>query len=187
MQRFRDCGETWRIYGMTFPTLVLSSSSSFFVSLIVLLRLLAIRKPMGFENTHEKLSKIGSLIIWSFCLFVPSIVFVLTVPSIYDQRVYALAILIQCHVIYTVPIIATISMYVMLLRTLKKKTNSDMNEETRMRLTSMAKMTQGIVVGLIVCNVPLILWMQYWLVMLSQGNGDAVFESTFGVKIFAKY
>ena len=99
-------------------------------------------------------------------------------PSVYDENAYIIANGIQFHVIYTLPIIATVIMYGILLYTLKKKT--DVSEATSMRLKSMSKMTQGVVVGLIVCNVPLILWVQYWIVMLKQGNSDAVFKSTFG-------
>ena len=60
-----------------------------------------------------------------------------------------------------------------------------MSEVTNRRLRSMANMTKGVVAGVIVCHVPLILWVHYWLVMLNQGNGDAVFKSTFGVNMFA--
>ena len=166
---------------MTYPTLVLSGSSSFLVSLIVFLRFLSIKRPIGFETTHKKVSHIGSILIWSFCLLVSSTIFVLTVPGIYHKNIYFVAIGVEVHVIYTFPIITTVIIYVILLYTLKQQSDTAMSEVTNRRLRSMANMTKGVVAGVIVCHVPLILWVHYWL-QGYQGNSDAVFKSTFGVK-----
>ena len=82
-------------------------------------------------------------------------------------------------VVYAFPVIATVIIYGMLLYTLKKQTS--ITERTRKRTRSMSKMTQGVVIAVIVCNVPLMLWAQYWIVMRKQGNDEAVFETTIGV------
>ena len=47
------CGDFWIDYGMNFPAFVLSGSSSFFVALIVLLRLLQVKNPMSYETAHK--------------------------------------------------------------------------------------------------------------------------------------
>ena len=112
--------------------------------------------------------------------------FVLTVPGIYDPSIYFIAIGVQIHVIYTFPIITTVIIYGTLLYTLKKQSDTAMSEVTNRRLRSMANMTKGVVAGVIVCHVPLILWVHYWLVTLNQENSDAVFKSTFGVKMLSQ-
>ena len=184
MQKFRQTGESWRIYGLTYPTFVFSSASSFLVLLIVLLRYLAIKNPMSFESSHIKYGKIGSAMIFSFCFIVPSITFVLTAPSIYDQKLYTVFNMIVFHIIYTIPITGTLIMYGMLIYALRNKKH--VAETTAMRLKSMANMSQGIVIGLVVCNVPLILWTQVYLVKMMQCKKEEFINSAFGVKVFVK-
>ena len=128
---------------MTYPTLVLSSSSSFLVSLIVFLRFLSIKRPIGFENTHKRVSHIGSITIWSFCLLVPSTIFVLTVPGIYDPNIYFMAIGVQVHVIYTFPIVTTVIIYGILLYTLNKHSDTAMSEVTNRRLRSISRLMKS--------------------------------------------
>ena len=83
------------------------------------------------------------------------------------------------HVTYAFPTIATVIIYGTLLYTLKKK--AGITEATRMRMRSMSKMTQGVVVAVIVCNAPLMLWAEYWIVMEKLGDDEAVLKTTFGV------
>ena len=62
-----------------------------------------------------------------------------------------------------------------------------MAEATTMRLKSMANMSQGIVIGLVVCNVPLIVWTQIYLVKLMQCKKEEFISSAFGVHNVTKY
>ena len=135
---------------------------------------------MSFETSHIKYGRIGSATILGYCLLIPSFTFVLTAPSIYDQKLYTLANMVQFHLIYTIPITGTLIMYGLLIYALKKKKR--VSEAVNLRLKAMARMTQGIVIGLVVCNVPLILWTQVYLVKMMQCKKDEFINSGFGVK-----
>ena len=135
---------------------------------------------MSFETSHIKYGRIGSATILGYCLLIPSFTFVLTAPSIYDQQLYTLANMIQFHLIYTIPITGTLIMYGLLIYALKKKKR--VSEAVNLRLKAMARMTQGIVIGLVVCNVPLILWTQVYLVKMMQCKKEEFINSGFGVK-----
>ena len=62
-------------------------------------------------------------------------------------------------------------MYVVLLYILKKKT--DVNEATNKKKKSMAKMIQGVVICLVICNLPTMIWILWWGEMLKQGTEEA--------------
>ena len=64
MERIGKDGEMWFIHGVTFVKSTLMSSSFCFVALVVLLRLLAVTKPLETETLHQKIGCIGSIICW---------------------------------------------------------------------------------------------------------------------------
>ena len=66
-------------------------------------------------------------------------------------------------------------------------TNSSSNTTDQMK--SMAKMTQGVVICLLICNLPQMAWAQWWGLMLQKGTEEAtkeVFGTHFGVHILRK-
>ena len=125
---------------MAFPAYVLLGSSCYLRALLVLLRLLAISRPTSFEALHIKISHTGSIIIWTipFLIFFTILVMAIAMPFPPDPNVNAFSIsyFTACNVCFTLPILATITIYGMLLHTLKR--NVGMAEVTSDRMKSLA-------------------------------------------------
>ena len=180
LQRYRDDHEVYRIKGTIVPIFVFTSSSSFFVALIVLLRLLMVKRPMSYERTHERVSRIGCIVIWVMSLALPSISFVISLPYFYNPKIYSIANLIESQALLTAPILLTVAIYVMLLCTLRPDTTA--GDTTSIRMKALVKMTHGIVIGLVVCNVPGLAYLAYLTTMLNKGKlDDEIFKSNISV------
>ena len=121
--------------------------------------------------------------------------FVLSLPYFFVLNLWIGCHVVAFHVLFSLPIILTTLLYIMLVYTLKKKvantkiTNSITNNcsnTTDHRKKSMAKVIQGVVICLIVCNLPMMAWVQWWGAMLQKGTKEAseeVFGTEFGVRI----
>ena len=161
------------------PSNILLSCSCYFVAVIVFLRLLAVKRPTDFEAAHERVSRIGSILIWMFTLLAWLPHFVLSFPSTYDPDVVSITHSIAFVVCHTVPILSTVLMYIMLLCTLKRSWYT--TYATTINQKSLAKMTQGVVVSLVVCNLPYGAWAKYAMAMYRKGKIDDVYNTIFGV------
>ena len=185
MDTLRKNGEGWKVYLMFLPSYVFLASSCCLVPLIVLLRLLAVKRPMNFKSAHAKFSCIGSVIVWAVSLFVFLIPFVI---CIYDKNeinmVCTISHNVASHLLNTLPILATVIIYFILIWTLKHKTDTAATG-TSLKKRSLAKMTKGIVVCLVACNLPYIALQQYVLVFYLQGNVYAAYDTTLEVPFLA--
>ena len=180
LKHYKDCGEGWKIAGITFPLRVLTGSSSYLVLLIVLLRLLAVKRPMDYGPIHKKVSRIGCILIWTISLLLPLLDFLLTLPSVYNSKVYGAAAGFQFLVFFIGPTFSTVIIYCLLLCNLNPETT--ISEATSSRMRGMAKMTRGIIIGLLVCNVPGIIFNIYLIMMILQGKTYETFSSTVAVR-----
>ena len=158
------CNEQWRNILTAAPLMASASTSSYFVALIVLLRFLMIKHPMNFESVHEKVTRIGCVTIWTMVLVICSIKVILSLPSTFDRNAYNAVISIEHYGLVAAPLLLTVIIYVMLLCTLDPQTAAGSATGTRMR--ELVKMTYGIVLGLIVFNVPGLL---YTVIITTQG------------------
>ena len=159
----------------------------YFVALIVLLRLLIVKYPMDYEDKHETIGRISTISIWSLALIVPSIIFIISLPDIYTLDVWVRGRVVAFQLLQTFPLLCTTIMYAILLYILKKKT--DVSEATNKKKKSMAKMIQGVVICLVICNLPMMLWILWWGEMLKKGTEEArevVFNTAFGVNNISK-
>lgn len=143
---------------MSFPFVVFAGSSTCFVALIVLLRFLSIKNPMTYKTAHKKISRIGCIVIWCTSFLVPSIAFIFQLPSLFDPVVLTetTSYVIVGIVLGVFPTLLTIISYVASLYALKQKTVS--SDQARKTIKSTSRMFGGIVIGLVVCNVPGILF-----------------------------
>ena len=148
----RECNEYWRNYGAMFPFMALGGSSSYFVTLIVLLRLLTITKPIGYEEAHKKLSRIACPTIWIFSLLLPTIVLIFSLPSIFDAGVFHIVLMSSMQLLGAVPMVSTLIIYGILLYILKKR--KSLTATTSKRMKSMERMTHGIIAALVILNAP---------------------------------
>ena len=164
LEKNRDCDEQWRNTLTITPVVATASTSSYFVALIVLLRLLMIKQPMNFESVHAVVTRIGCITIWMMVLVICSIKFILSLPSISARSVYSAFESIEHYGLLTAPIVLTVIIYVMLLCTLDPQTAAGSATGTQMR--ELVKMTYGVVIGLVVFNVPGLL---YTVIVVTQG------------------
>ena len=114
LDKYIDCGEVWRMSGMGLPLAVVGATSTLFVTLIVLLRLIMVTRPMNYRSVHKKVSRIGCIVIWVVSLLIPSIEFILSLPQIYDVNAFR-AFSTFRNAYFTVPVPLTILIYAILL------------------------------------------------------------------------
>ena len=172
---------------LLFPVYVLQGASCYLVALIVLLRLLSLKQTSG--TTLERLSNVISISIWITLLLISSIGFGL---SFVHHKTFVIYRGIAFHIFFSLPILSTIIMYGVLLYKLKQETRTISTQLRDLRIdtstdniyTSTAKLTKGVVICMLVCNVPFILWMQYLGVKYQKGGlsfAANVFSTKFGV------
>ena len=177
--KYRECGEVWRLAGMAWPGWSLSGTSSSLVALIVLLRLIMVKRPMSYRSIHKAVSRIGCIFVWMFPVLVSSTKFILSLPPLYDVNVFRPFVMVENFVIVMAPILLTVFLYIILLCSLNPQ--SAITEGTITRMKALAKMTRGVVVGLIVCNVPGLAYWSYLVYTIWRGKSDEVFTSPFKV------
>ena len=179
LDKYRKCDEVWRIAVIKFPACSISGTSSLLVALIVFLRLLMVRHPTSYESVLKPLSRIGCIVAWALPLLVSSTMFIVSLPPLYDINIYNTFVAIVNYGLLAAPILLTVVIYVMLLWSLNQQTS--IAEATNTQMKALAKMTRGVVAGLIVCNVPGMLYLAYLVTMIGQGKGDDVFTSNIAV------
>ena len=192
MQRMRKNVENWGVFklnGILFFSNVCTGSSCYFVALVVFLRLLTVKRPASYESMHEKLSRFGSFTIWGFSLVVWSLPLIASCPSVYDRNLYLATNFISFHVTHTIPILATVIMYFVLLWVLKK--TPELSSSSSKKKKQLMTMVRGVVVGLLICNLPYIAWVGYIGAKAKDPvKGDKEFEKVFttgfGVKLIFK-
>ena len=150
----RECNEYWRNYGAMFPFMALGGSSSYFVTLIVLLRLFTITKPLGYEAAHKKISRIACPIIWTLSLLLPLVVLIFSLPSVFDPGVFYIVMMGSMQILGAVPMVSTLIIYGILLYTLKKSKRVSLTATTSKRMKSLERMTHGIIAALVLLNGP---------------------------------
>ena len=160
----RHCDELWRNIGVIGPSIAFGSIGSYLVALIVLLRFLMIKRPMSYGSVHEAVSRIGCITIWVLVFLISSIKFIVSLPSTFNRNIFNAVEGIESYGLLIAPILLTVIIYVMLLCTLNPQTAA--GSATGIRMRELVKMTYGVVIGLIVCNVPALL---YTTIMRTQG------------------
>ena len=100
-----DRSESWKYKGAYIPSYVLAGARSYFVALIVLLRLMIVKYPMNYAEKHEKVGRISTISIWALSLTVPSILFIISLPGIYVLDVWIGGHVVAFHVLQTFPLL----------------------------------------------------------------------------------
>ena len=173
----------WLFNGCVSITVLLTSSSYCFVALIVFLRLLAVKWPLDYQTSQHKISRVGSIIIWCFPLVVNIPLIILNLPGIYESNAVRITTTIIFHVTHSIPIFATVIIYTMLLYTLKQ--TRDISEASSSKKRSLAKMVRGVVICLVVLNVPYLVWGQHLSILWSEERQSEAFTTYSGVRILS--
>ena len=170
LEEYREREEVWRIGGVLWPYIWLRGTNFLLVTLTTLLRVLMVKHPLSYQHVHIATSRICCIVAWVGPLLISSIYFVVSLPGLYDLNTYIIFVGIGTHGIGTVPFLLTVLLYAILLCSL--------NPEENQLVKSFARMTHGIVTGLIVCNVPGLIIMGYLSSRLVNGRSEHLFEST---------
>ena len=104
---------------------------------------------MQFDTAHQKIIHIGCPIIWAFSLIASSIVVALSACSFFDPKAAFLAVY---QIGGTIPVLLTIIIQTILLYTLRQ--TPTLSDEVGRRIKLMEKMIKGMVIALIIFNVP---------------------------------
>ena len=144
-------------------------ASTYFVFLIVLLRLVIIYKPMIMMSLERKTTKIFTTLAWVIALVLNFLPIIVTAG--YDKTTKPeekgwnmIAYLIQINVGITLPLSLTIIANVLTSIKLRQKTNDgqSVSGKESKNNENFRKLINGLVVWLIVCNAPYIAW-YHWV------------------------
>lgn len=168
-----------------FPSKLLEMSSRLHVTLLVFLRLLAIKFPLTFQDMHIKMSRICITIIWMIS-FIFSLI--ITLIGVFGKKEkYFVSKLAFLHISGTLPVIVIVIMNLFLLRTLRRRNHtvnspsqkqiSTLNRMDSSRTEALNKKMTGVVlkvVGfLLVCYIPLLAWRHhYYAVVVYRENSE---------------
>ena len=163
----------WQVEALKLVPNVLSASSCWHVALLVFLRLLAVTKPLEYEDMHKKLRYISLLIIWllSICVCLLPLLSLI----VKSAGLYKFSRILVLHGLHTIPLIVIAILYVKFFYEIHKSAASTNQQLQRLsqgvnmrtsKLNEMAKsrqmkMMKGVVICLVVCYVPYLVWWEY--------------------------
>lgn len=164
----------WKIAVLRAFYVTFHIASCFFVFLIVLLRTGVVRDPLQ-EKNHDKTIKGACVIIW--CLSITLNLFpILSAILVYFDKDMSLIPMVNCykivlHVGLTLPIVLTILANICLGLFMRKMKHSSENSlGKRINFAAMQKLSNGLAIWLIICNVSYIAW-QHWSMDLYTRTG----------------
>ena len=156
--------EDWRIDLLRCVPRVLETSSCLHVTLLVFLRLLAIKKPLSYGEIHDKLRRISIIIIWIASITIQLVALIILIFEQGEAYLYYKDVTL--HIFHTFPVICIIIMYTLLIWTLEKKKRQIKDSRISMKQESINKkmtlLVQRVVLVLIICYVPFLAWRQYY-------------------------
>ena len=145
-------------------------ASCYFVLLIVILRAITIKKPMRFDDIHEKITKPFCIVIWFFVVLLNTIPILMGSSEVTGQldpiskrNLLALTYTVVLHLGVTIPLILSILCNLFLGLYLAKNSiaSGGFTSQEEKKRKSFQKLINGLVIWLIVCNVPYISWVHY--------------------------
>ena len=176
---------------ITFVTDVCSGVSLYHVALIVLLRCLAIARPMTFKIWHKKFATMSICGIWILnvaVVLIPTIIctkgFTTYDSTFFDEDylgLYGGAWDAVQHITFTIPLLLIITFYFTQLYLIKSCCGMEEAQNgtgvAEYKKKSMERMIHMVTIGTLVCYAPYIAWMQYNIIMISKGKSKEVFDS----------
>ena len=180
MTEFAKKNEEWKMALLRGFYVPFINASCYFVFLIVALRLKFIRDPMS--NDTMRLIKIACIVVWLLVFIVNLLPIIASIPvaskdPFFDveeaKRVknpVVICYLIVLHVGITLPLILTIIANVILSFSVNKLKRTTFVLEKKKNWGRLQKLTNGLVIWLIICNVPYIAW-YHWSLNLYMTKG----------------
>ena len=200
MEIYRN-NEEWKIAIVRLCYITFQVASSYFVFFIVLLRLIIIYNPMMVMNLETRTAKICTRAIWGLA-FLLNLLPVLCSIGYHEKtksRTYTdwrrdgiyisydtkdalmISYMIVANVGIALPLFLTIIAYIVTTIVLKnKKQNKETGKESS-NTETFRKLINGLVIWLIVCNAPYIVWHNW--VLFVYLNGGTLWNNVAGVII----
>ena len=132
---YRTSGRMWVMSVMTFPLDVFSGASCYLVALVILLRCLALWKPLGFQTWHSKFTKTSIPIIWIFLIVIvlmPTAIstkmFTTNIMTNNYKDLYGTAWNIVYNTTITFPVGLIVILYLAQIFIVKPKNNEEENQ-----------------------------------------------------------
>ena len=138
------------------------------MTLIVFLRLLAVTEPIKCKQIHKSIRHKSIILIWMMAFGVRALALVI---QRYKSDAFYYFRFLLLHGFHTFPLILIIFMYQVFIRTLKKRSRSMDMIDIKSRNTAdslnkkMAVVVRRIILALIICYTPFLVWEQYYLII----------------------
>ena len=151
------------------PSVVVTTfqfSSCYLVALTAFLRMTMVINPTGFSAFHKKIARPLCIMIWVLLAMVlaPFTVY-FNRYIIGDDYISTVLVYFRCHIGVTVPIVLSVLVNIYLSFHLKmsKPPSNNLARNDQNNKASFQKLTNGLVIWLIVCNAPFVAWVHYSL------------------------
>ena len=164
----KDHIKDWRIEVQTFIPNVLETNSILHVMLIVFLRLLTIIEPIKCKEIHKNLRHKSIIVMWVVAFSVRSLALII---QMYKPNAFWFYRYFLLHGFHTVPLLLIIIMYLILIKSLKNRSQTleMMDLKSRQAANQMNKkmtiVVKRIVFALLICYLPFLFWEQYYLII----------------------
>ena len=208
MQEYGGRNEEWKmavLRGFYFPY---QCASAYFVCLIVALRLKVVRDPLGADTKRK--TRIACIFIWCLVVVVNFLPIAASIPLASEvmpcnpengtddeikeclgkigalKMPLTICFITVLHVGISVPLFLTIACNIVLIfsvREMKRKSETKAKKKNWQRLE---KLTNGVVISLVVCNVPYIAW-YHWSLALYMSTGGKGWIGVEGVRLLTLY
>jgi membrane-anchored glycerophosphoryl diester phosphodiesterase (GDPDase) len=182
---YRNSGRMWVMSIMTFPLDVFSGASCYLVSLVILLRCLALFKPLGFETWHSKFTRISIPIIWIF------LVVIVLMPTAISTKMFTTNIMPDTYkdlygtswnIVYnttiTFPVGLITILYLAQICILKPKNNEGENNAKEVKRKAFERMIHMVTIGTLFCYAPFIMWRHVFMAFITNSCSEEAFDST---------
>ena len=189
----------WKIALVRFCYITYQVASSYFVCMIVVLRLLIIYNPMMVFSVKMRTAKICTAIIWCIAVFLNFLPILSSAG--YDEKTVsrnltvmrrdglnisydtkdglAVGYITVANLGIVLPLFLTIFAYISMIIVLKNKKQKQGAGKDAKNSENFQKLINGLVIWLIVCNAPYIYWL-HWVLFLYLEHGK-LWMSAWGV------
>ena len=157
-----------RLEALWFIPNIMTASNCFHVTLLVFLRMIAIEKPLQYQEVHKRFRRMAIIIIWATSIIVCSLPLI---SAPFWNGFHYFARMLTLHACHTLPICFIVIMYVRVVYMLCKSVDnissgkelSELPENNRLTMQSqkkqLSRMLAGVVICLVICYTPyLVQW-----------------------------
>ena len=154
---------------------ILEMSSVLHVTLIVSLRFYAILKPTSYRKLHIKMRFISLLLIWTSSFFLHGVIVIL---AVLNKKTYAYTgNMFVFYCFNALPVLIILILYLLLIWILKNKRPTPINDTNQIHMQSaateeiekrMTTIVKRIIIVVILCYGPFVIWRQYFYVIVDK-------------------